>query len=132
MKLPLTINGRDFRVGIVYDSMIRSFEKVEGPNAGDMMSGRHESDLLGTRFPYQLAVEPDPAYPGDYDDLYELVTDPDVDVYTVKVPYGQGYITYDAQILSGTDQWKGVFNGHQRWTGLTLSYRPVRLRKVRS
>lgn len=130
MKMPLVIDGVAYRVGIVYDSIIRDFEKVEGPNADDMMSGRHEMDLLGTRFPYQLKVEADPDHPEDYDALYGHITDPNIQNYTVTVPFGQGTITYEAQILSGRDVYKGPFNGFQRWSGLVINYRPANLQRV--
>lgn len=132
MKMPLVIDGVTYRVGIVYDSIIRTFEKVEGPANGDMMSGRHEMALLGTRFPYQLHVEADPDHPEDYDALYDHITDPNIQNYTVTVPFGQGTLTYQAQILSGSDTYKGPVNGYHRFSGLIINYRPANLQRIPS
>lgn len=118
----LNMDGTTYRVRIVYDSLIRSFELMEGVNAGEMLSGRHERDLLGTGYTYQMQVEPDPRYPQDYDAFYQAISAP-VDSHTITMPYGQTSITYEAMIESGQDTYRGVAAGRARWKGLTVQYR---------
>lgn len=130
MKMPLVMDGTTYRVAIVYDTILRHFELVEGPNAEDMMSGRHERDLLGTRFSYQLQVEADRDHPEDYDAFYNAITDPNVPNHTITLPFGQSTITYEAQIISGDDLYKGPVNGYKRYTGLVVNYSPTRLQRV--
>lgn len=124
MVTPIVMDGITYRVRVVYDSMERSFELVEGPNAGTMLSGRHERDLLGTEYGYAMAVEPDPAYPEDYDSFYEALTAP-VDTHQIELPYGQTTIKYEAMILRGRDTYAGHLGNKNRWRGLTVEYEPV-------
>lgn len=126
--LNLTLDGVTYRVRVVYDSLVRSFELREGPNAGDMLSDRHERDLLGTKYPYTMRVEPDPRYLDDYDALFQALSAP-VDTHTVTLPYGSGAITYEAMVESGSDTYAGMLGGRQRWKGLTVTYRPVSLQR---
>ena len=63
----ITMDGKTYRVRVVYPSVEESARLVEGPNAGDMLSGRRERDLVGTYYDHTLSVEPAPRYPQDYD-----------------------------------------------------------------
>lgn len=120
----ITMDGTNYRVRVKHNTLARSFELLEGPNQGDMLSGRHERDLLGTGYSYQMAVEPDPAYPEDYDAFYQAISAP-VDNHRIVMPYGQGTITFDAEISGGADTWLGKLAGVNRWTGLVVQYRYV-------
>ena len=49
LNFPLIVmDGKAYRVRVVYPSLSREFELLEGPNASTMLSGRNERDLLGT------------------------------------------------------------------------------------
>ena len=125
----LNMDGTTYRVRIVYDTLIRSFELLEGVNAGEMLSGRHERDLLGTGYTYQMQVEPDPRYPTDYDAFFEAISAP-VDSHTIIMPYGQTTITYEAMVESGQDTYRGIISGRTRWRGLTVQYRYIEPQRV--
>lgn len=125
----LNMDGTTYRVRIVYDTLIRSFELLEGVNAGEMLSGRHERDLLGTGYTYQMQVEPDPRYPTDYDAFFEAISAP-VDSHTIIMPYGQTTITYEAMVESGQDTYRGIVSGRTRWRGLTVQYRYIEPQRV--
>lgn len=125
----LNMDGTTYRVRIVYDTLIRSFELLEGVNAGEMLSGRHERDLLGTGYTYQMQVEPDPRYPTDYDAFFEAISAP-VDSHTIIMPYGQSTITYEAMVESGQDTYRGIVSGRTRWRGLTVQYRYIEPQRV--
>lgn len=129
MVTPIAMDGITYRVRVVYDSMERSFALREGPNAGDMLSGRHERDLLGTEYGYAMLVEPDPAHPEDYDAFFEAISAP-VDSHEVTLPYGQSTITYEAMIDSGRDTYGGILGGKKRWKGLRVNYKPVEPQKT--
>ena len=120
----LTMDGRDYRVRIVYNTLARAFELIEGVNAGSMMSGRHERDLIGSGFTYEMAIEPDPDFPGDYDDLFDALSEP-VDSHVITLPYGQGTLTYAAEIVSGQDTYDGQLGGVNQWSGLTVTFRYI-------
>lgn len=125
----LNMDGTTYRVRIVYDTLVRSFELLEGVNAGEMLSGRHERDLLGTGYTYQMQVEPDPRYPIDYDAFFEAISAP-VDSHTIIMPYGQTNITYEAMVESGQDTYRGIVGGRTKWRGLTVQYRYIEPQRV--
>lgn len=125
----LNMDGTTYRVRIVYDTLVRSFELLEGVNAGEMLSGRHERDLLGTGYTYQMQVEPDPRYPTDYDAFFEAISAP-VDSHTIIMPYGQTNITYEAMVESGQDTYRGIVGGRTKWRGLTVQYRYIEPQRV--
>lgn len=120
----ITMDGTLYRVRVVYNTMERSFSLQSGVNEGYMLSGYHERDLIGTSYSYQMAIEPDPRHPEDYDTFYQAVS-ATVDSHTVTMPYGQGTITFEAEIQDGTDTSAGVVAGVRRWHGLKLTFAPV-------
>lgn len=126
---PIVMDGITYRVRTVYNTMERSFQLTEGPNAGNMLSTRRERDLLGTAYSYELQIEADPAYPEEYDGFYEAISAP-VDSHTLTLPYGQGTITFEAMIQSGTDVYKGIMGGKKRWGNLTVVYTPIEVQRT--
>lgn len=125
----IVMDGVRYQVRLVYETMVRSFSLVSGDNDGYMLSGRHERDLLGTRYSYQMGIEPDPAHPEDYDAFYEAVTAPK-DSHEITMPYGQSTITVQAEVYSGEDTWRGKLGGKNRWTGLSINFTPIHLQRM--
>lgn len=126
--MPLMMDGIEYRVRIVYNSLVRAFELQEGVNAGEMLSGRYERDLIGTKYTYEMAIEPDPQHLEDYDALYDALSDP-ISSHSITVPYGQATLTYDAMIESGADTYKGQLIGMKRWGGLTVMFKAIDVQK---
>lgn len=124
----LTMDGIVYRVRIKYDTLVRAFELIEGDNYGDMLSGRYERDLIGTKFAYQMAIEPDPHYRADYDAFFDAISDPK-NSHTITVPYGQSTLTYEAMIDSGSDTYRGVGGNGNIWTGLVVNFRAISVQK---
>ena len=124
----ILMDGTAYKVRVVYNSLVRSFELRSGENEDYMISGRHERELLGTGYAYQLAVEPDPAHPEAYDAFYEAISSP-VPSHKITMPYGQGTLEFDAEILSGEDRLLGKLAGVNRWTGLVVDFQPLSLQR---
>lgn len=124
----LIMDGVTYRVRIVYNSLARAFELLEGPTAGAMFSGRDERDLTGTKFTYSMAFKADPRYLADYDALFDALSDP-VNSHTITVPYGQTTLTYDAMIKGGSDTYVGKIAGVQRWDGLRIDFYAISVQK---
>ena len=124
----ILMDGTTYKVLVVYNSLVRSFELRSGENEDYMISGRHERDLLGTGYAYQMAVEPDPAHPEDYDAFYHAISDP-VPSHKITMPYGQGTMEFDAEILGGEDRLLGKLSGVNRWTGLVVDFQPLSLQR---
>lgn len=120
----ITMDGTLYRVRVVYNTMERGFSLESGLNEGYMLSFRHERDLGGTSYSYQMGIEPDPAHPEDYDAFYYAVSAP-VPSHEITMPFGQSSITFDAEIQNGTDTYHGKIAGVQRWSGLKVSFTPI-------
>lgn len=125
----ITMDGKHYRVRIVYPSVQETATLKDGLNAGEMLSGRRERDLVGTYYDHRLSVEPDPRYPLDYDLFYQDITAP-VPSHTITMPHGQSTITYEAMVSSASHKANGVIAGVRRWKGLEVYFegiRPARL-----
>lgn len=121
----IQMDGRTYRVGVIYSTIEESVSLKEGVNAGDMLSGRRERDLVGTYCGHSLSVEPDPRYPLDYDQFFEAITAP-VPSHTITMPHGQGTVTYEAMVSSARHVSKGSLGGVRRWSGLSVSFESIR------
>ena len=118
------LDGKLYHVRLAFDTYLESFRLIEGPNAGDMLSGRHERDLLGTEYSHQFGVEMDPANPEDYDEFYHAISAP-VASHTVVVPHGQGVLSYQAMVQSGQKKLRWKVAGKLWWYGLVVNYSPL-------
>jgi hypothetical protein len=121
----ITMDGISYDVRVKYDTLDRAFRLTEGVNAGDMLSGRHERDLVGTYYDYSLQVEPNPQNRAAYDSFYQAISAPQ-DIHSITLPYGQETITFDAMVESGTDRYRGEVGGESRWTGLTVQFSAIK------
>lgn len=122
------MDGKDYRVRALFGTIEETATLEEGVNAGDMLSGDHERDLVGTFYGHALAVEPDPRYPGDYDRFFDDISAP-VPSHSITMPHGQGSVTYDAMVSAARHTTRGRLAGVRRWTGLVVTFssiRPVR------
>ena len=124
MAIGISVDGTTYNVHVVPDSVKRIAQLLEGPNAGDMLSGRHERDLKGTRYAYRLHVEPVWQDPAAYDAFYEAITAP-LSSHTVVLPYGQTTIAFEAMIESVEDTLIGEALGVNRWHGCSVGFTPL-------
>ena len=95
MTTGITIDGIDYNIRIKYETLRRAFEINEGQNSGNALDGTMIRDIIGTRYNYEIDIEPDPADPSDYDAFYDLISSP-VAAHEVSFPYGQETITFQA------------------------------------
>lgn len=121
----LTVDGVEYDIRIKMDSIKRSFSIIEGKNKGMSISNKTIRDVVGTGYTYQLDIEPNPTNPTSYDALYEVLTAP-VETHAVSLPYGQTTLSFDAQVISGTDNFHGAFAGANRWRGLSVQFKYIR------
>lgn len=121
MTTKITVDGTEYNVRLKYETLTRAFSIVEGDNAGEALSGRLLRDVIGTKYSYQIDIEPDPSDPDSYDSFFQTITAP-ADYHTVTMPYGQSTITFDAAIQSGSDIYRGKLGNKQRWSGLSIQF----------
>lgn len=121
----ITMDGRKYKVRARLESLEEAARLEEGINAGDMLSGDHERDLMGTYLSHSLDVEPDPRYPEEYDAFYAAIIAP-VDSHSIVMPHGQGTITYDAMVSDAAHVSRGRLGGVRRWSGLRVEFSSIR------
>lgn len=117
MKL-ITVDGVNYNV---YDTKItRDFQILDGENAGRLMNGKMERDIIGTYYNYTWEIEADDLE--IYDSLYEVLSAP-VDSHTITVPYGKSEtITFEAYVSSGKDELGVNYEGNNYWKGLSIQF----------
>ena len=119
MIYALTLDGVEYpHLHIV--SLNRSFSVLDGENAGRLMNGAMERDIIGTYYNYSIEIDPDMNYPREYDAFYEAISAP-VDSHVLVVPYGQSVFTFDAYVTNGED---GLEDGSDvaRWGALKFNF----------
>lgn len=121
------IDGRGFS-GVGVERLQRNFRIPDGINAGDMLSGDYERDLIGTYYDYNLVITTSDLSSNEYDALFETLSAP-VNSHIVEMPYGMSSITYEAMIETGTDELIPMTDGTW-WGNLNVSIRAKKPQRV--
>lgn len=120
MEYLFKIDGKGFS-GVGVESLKRSFRIPDGTNAGDMLSGDYERDLVGTYYDYDLVITTSDLAVNEYDALFEALSAP-VNSHTVEMPYGMTSITFEAMIEGGDDELIPMNDGTW-WGNLNVTIR---------
>lgn len=115
----LTIDNTTFP-HIHFTSIKRNFEVLDGENAGRLMSGEMERDIIGTYYNFSVEVEADDNYPAEYDSFYQMISAPQPS-HEITVPYGQTTLTFNAYVTQGADELLYMVNGN-RWGGMSFNF----------
>ena len=121
MTTPFTVDGRAYNVSVPAGGLKRSFQVLDGPNAGRLMSGDMERDIIGTYYNYTLNIETRKMSLNEYDELYETLSAP-VNFHTITVPYGQRTLSFTAYVTDGEDSLTRIANSKNYWTGLSIKF----------
>ena len=120
MEYLFKIDGKGFS-GVGVESLKRSFRIPDGTNAGDMLSGDYERDLVGTYYDYDLVITTSDLAVNVYDALFEALSAP-VNSHMVEMPYGMTSITFEAMIEGGDDELIPMDDGTW-WGNLNVTIR---------
>ena len=104
---------------VINSELTRSFQVLDGENAGRTLDGEMHRDVIGTYYNYTWKLEPKTIE--DYSTLYEVLSSPD-DYHTITVPYNQVTKTFRAYVTNGQDQLRRQENGVNYWTGLSINF----------
>ena len=88
-----TLDGKSYNMIVPADGLKRSFQILDGDNAGRTISGIMKRDIIGTYYNYEITVQPKSYDPEEYDEFYESISAP-VDSHTLTFPYGQTTLTF--------------------------------------
>lgn len=124
----ILIDGIRYSVRVSADTpMHRAFTFVDGGQGGRMQSGLDVLDTIGTAYSYTVSIRRDPASPGSYDDLWEVVSSPNRE-HTVTLPYGASHITFTARVEAGGDELTG--RREHDWNNMTITFTPLRPQRM--
>lgn len=96
------IDGKGYS-GVGVEQLQRAFRIPDGPNAGEMLSGAYERDIVGTYYDYTLNISAHLLPGSEYDALFQAISAP-VNSHTVEMPYGASSLTFEAMIEAGSDE----------------------------
>ena len=116
-----TVDGVSYKVRVPAGGLTRSFQVLDGKNAGRLLSGTMARDIIGTYYNYQLQIEREGASLEEYDRLYEVLSAP-TSFHSVTFPYGQSTLTFQAYVTEGSDNLLRQSGGKNYWTGLTIKF----------
>ncbi len=121
MKAPFMVDGVSYNVTVPAGGLTRSFKVLDGKNAGRVISGEMERDVIGTYYNYKLRIDARFASLSEYDALYDTLSSP-VDFHNVTFPYGQHTLSFQSYITEGEDSITRISNGKNYWQGLTVQF----------
>ena len=120
VSYPITLDGVTYpHIHVV--NIKRSFQVLDGQNAGRVMTGEMERDVIGTYYNYSFEIDQDEATPAEYDAFYEVITAP-TDAHTIVVPYAQTTFTFRAYVTQGNDALEAMLPSQNRWGSLSFNF----------
>ena len=120
----ITVDGKEYKVFVVYPSRRRRVTLQDGPAAGEALSHRKIRDLKGSYLGYTMSIKSIPGEQADYDALWDVLKMP-VDYHRVMLPCGQENIEFDAAIYSLEDVDYGVTGETRKWSDMELVFEPM-------
>lgn len=119
MAIPITMDGVEYpNIHVV--SLKRSFQVLDGENAGRVMTGEMDRDIIGTYYNYSCEIDASLAERAEYDAFYEAISAP-VDSHSIAMPYAQSAIVFDAYVTNGDDELLGMWDGNE-WGSLNFNF----------
>lgn len=120
ISYPITMDGVTYS-SLHVTKLTRQFSVLDGENAGRVMSGDMQRDIIGTYYNYQVEIDPDLSTRADYDAFFLAISAP-VDSHTLVVPFGQTTLTFQAYVTQGQDELTLMEENANRWENLSFSF----------
>lgn len=122
------VDGTEY--GGIVTALQRSFEVVDGENAGRTLDGVMHRDLIGTYYNYSITINTSRMSQAEYNTLYETISSP-VESHSIVVPYGNTVLTFKAYVTNGTDDLIRQYSETNRYWG-NLSFNFIAMEPQRS
>jgi len=121
-KAVFSVDGVEYPGVCVKSPIHRSFNILDGENAGRTMDGRMQRDIIGTYYTYRLEFDASLSDPNEYDALFDVLSAP-VDSHMITVPFGQSSITFEAYVANGDDDLSRIYrNESRKWDNLAVNF----------
>lgn len=117
--MKFTVDGKEYNVFVT--ELTRSARVKESNLSGDVKSGEHFRDMVGTYYDYSMSIGTDSLSRDDYDSLYEILSAP-VESHTVRLPYGRTILEFEAYIEEIEDNMKSDRQTDRNWTDLSIMF----------
>lgn len=119
--LVFEVDGRTYNVRV--KKLKRSGKVTDSKLSGRLdISLEMDRDVLGTFYNYTLDIDPETADPEEYDELYETLTDPDMDFHMVKMPYAQSWLTFKAYVTQVDDELRLMGEDFRLWNNASIQF----------
>ena len=119
MAKALIMDGRSYP-NIHIHSLKRSFQILDGENAGRVMTGEMDRDVIGTYYNFSCVIDCSSADLEEYDLFYEAITAP-VNSHEITVPFAQGELTFEAYVTQGSDELVSGYDSNE-WSNLSFNF----------
>lgn len=122
----IKLNGIEFDADVAISSYNRSFNVLDGENAGRVLTGRMVRDIIGTYIGHKIKVfRRGDNYKG-LDDFWDYLIAHSVDdSVMLEAADGQTTIAYEAYYTSGTQDIQKVDNGVNYWGEIEINFIPM-------
>ena len=120
LSYPITLDGVIY-THIRVMRLTRSFNVLDGENAGRVMTGAMQRDIIGTFYNYQAEIKADPTDRAQYDAFFYAISAP-VDSHTLVIPFAQTTLTFQAYVSQGQDELLVMEPSANRWGNLSFSF----------
>lgn len=120
ISYPITLDGVTYST-LHVTSLTRNFSVLDGPNAGRLITGNMERDVIGTFYNYAVELDPDAANRADYDAFYDVISAP-VASHELVIPYAQTTLTFNAYVTTGSDSLLDMMDAANRWGNLSFNF----------
>jgi hypothetical protein len=120
----IRLDGRYYNAAIT--SLKRTHNITDGENAGRTMPPRARMirNVIGTFITYTATFEVKNNDVEEFDDMILTLSKP-VDYIPVLMPYGQGWLSYEAYIAKVDDELLSNIGGVRRWGNCTVTFTPM-------
>lgn len=122
----IKLNGIEFDADVAISGYNRSFNVLDGENAGRVMSGRMVRDIIGTYIGHKLTVFRRGDNYAGLDKFWDYLIEHSVDdSVMLEAADGQTTISYEAYYTSGTQDIEKVENGVNYWGEIEITFVPI-------
>ena len=122
----IKLNGHSFDADVAISSLSRTFNVVDGSNAGRLISGLMKRDVIGTYIGHTLKVFRRRNNYAGLDEFWDYLLEHSVDdSVLLEAADGQTTIAYQAYYTTATQALEYVENGVNYWGEIEVSFVPI-------